>query len=105
MPEIAMLARSNALLLLQDKKEGDRESDPLPDFFCRPLGRLYLLLSLCENASAVKRIVNNFANRRRVRVNVHAVAGAKVAQNAFCSNIASHPTKLRIATSLDVVNS
>jgi hypothetical protein len=57
-----------------------------------------------EDAAAVEGVVNNFADGGDVRVDVHAVAGAQVADDSLGRDVEGRSAQFRITARLDVVN-
>jgi hypothetical protein len=60
---------------------------------------------LSKDASSIEGVIDDLANRGRVRVNIHAVTSAEMADDTFCSNLQRHTRQLGIASGLDVVDS
>src|ERR1051325_5430111 len=59
---------------------------------------------LGEDAAAVERVVDDLADGGDIRVHVHPVTGAQVADDALGRDVQGGAAQLRVAARLDVVN-
>jgi len=59
---------------------------------------------LCENTTAIERVIDDFAHCGCIRINVHSIASSEMSNNTFSGYIKCHSGQLRIATRLNVID-
>ena len=68
------------------------------------LSRPRMLRRFGEHSAAIQRIVNDFADRGRFRVDVHTIARLEMSNNSLGRYFQRDTAELRIAASLNMVN-
>jgi ribosomal protein L21E len=71
----------------------------------RPSGGARVLSRFRVNAPPIESIIDDFAHGGGVRIDIHSITRAQMPHNSFSGNVSDHSVQLRIAPSLDVVNS